>query len=54
MNKVNWASALVDIVIIIFAFAVAVWQDNPTYLWLVCLVFFSGSYDLKEEEGIRQ
>jgi len=44
MNKTNWASALVDVCIILLAVGVSVWQDNPMYLLLLLIMFFSGGY----------
>ena len=48
-ETINWATALIDIAIMIMAIIVSVWQDNPNYLWLLVLLAFSGGYKLNNE-----
>lgn len=50
MSNINWAAAAVDIVIIIMAVTVSVWQDDPTYLWLLAATLLTGSYALEVKD----
>ena len=35
---------IMDLIIIMFACIISVWQKNPSYLWLVLLVAGTGGY----------
>ena len=42
-KNTNWGVVIFDIGVMILATVVSVWQNNPNYLWLLILMFASGS-----------
>lgn len=50
MGRINWAAALVDICVMLLAFSVSFWQNNPKYLFLLLLLLGSGGYDFKRTD----
>lgn len=52
----NWIAGIVDICIIAMVLFYAYLTENPNYLWLLALIFFTGGYGsnckckCKEEE----
>ena len=43
MQQINYGAVIVDIVIIMMAVFVSVWQDDTNYLWLLVFSFATGS-----------
>lgn len=46
-KETNWGVVVIDICIMILAVFFSVWQNDPSYLFILILIFFSGKY-LKE------
>jgi len=47
---INWGAVLIDLAILGIALFVTLWRNNTSYLWLIALVFASGSYKIYEGE----
>ena len=47
---INWGAVIIDLAILGIALFVTLWRNNTSYLWLIALVFASGSYKIYEGE----
>ena len=48
--KTNWGPVIVDSLTIILAVGAALYTGNPSWLWLLVILVFTGSY--RFEEGL--
>jgi len=47
---INWGAVIIDLAILGIAVGITLWRNNTSYLWLIAIVFASGSYKIYEGE----
>lgn len=53
ISTTNWGVVIIDICIILLAVGVSVWQDNPTYLFLLLILGATGA-EFSEHKEVQK